>query len=56
MTIHQHAGLMRAARAQARTEQFRQAYTARSAIERIISWTAPPNGRRVRPAASGQSS
>ena len=41
-------GLLRAARAQARTAEFRQAYPTRSAIERIISWTATQNGRRVR--------
>jgi IS5 family transposase len=48
MTIHPHEDLLRAARAQARTPEFRQAYPARSAIERIISWTATQNGRRVR--------
>jgi Transposase DDE domain/Transposase domain (DUF772) len=46
--IHPHEGLLRAARAQARTPEFRQAYPTRSAIERIISWTATQNGRRVR--------
>ena len=48
MTIHPHEGLLRQARAQARTEAFKQAYPTRSAIERIISWTATQNGRRVR--------
>ncbi len=48
MTIHPHEGLLRAARAQARTEEFKKAYPTRSAIERIISWTATQNGRRVR--------
>ena len=48
MTIHPHDGLLRAARAQARTAEFKQAYPTRSAIERIISWTATQNGRRVR--------
>ena len=48
MTIHPHEGLLRAARAQACTQEFRQAYPARSAIERIIAWTATQNGRRVR--------
>ena len=38
--IHPHEDLLRAARAQARTPEFRQAYPTRSAIERIISWTA----------------
>jgi len=48
MTIHPQDGLLRAARAQARTPEFRQAYPTRSAIERIIAWTATQNGRRVR--------
>jgi hypothetical protein len=48
MTIHPHEELLRAARAQARTDEFKQAYPTRSAIERIISWTATQNGRRVR--------
>jgi len=48
MSIHPHEGLLRAARAQARTEEFKQAYPARSSIERIIAWTATQNGRRVR--------
>ncbi len=48
MTIHPHEDLLRAARAQARTPEFRQAYPARSAIERIIAWTATCNGHRIR--------
>jgi hypothetical protein len=48
MTIHPHDGLLRAARALARTPQFRQAYPTRSAIERIIAWTATQNGHRIR--------
>ena len=48
MTIHPHEDLLRAARAQARTPEFKQAYPARSAIERIIAWTATQNGRRIR--------
>jgi Transposase DDE domain/Transposase domain (DUF772) len=48
MTIHPHDGLLRAARAQARTPQFRQAYPTRSMIERIIAWTATQNGHRIR--------
>ena len=48
MTIHPHEGLLRAARAQARTEEFRQAYPTRSAIERTIAWTATQNGHRIR--------
>jgi hypothetical protein len=47
MTIHPHEELLRAARAQARTPEFTQAYPTRSAIERIIAWTATQNGRRV---------
>ena len=48
MTIHPHEGLLRAARAQARTEAFKKAYPTRSAIERIIAWTATQNGHRIR--------
>ena len=48
MTIHPHDGLLRAARAQARTRQFKQAYPTRSNIERTIAWIATQNGRRVR--------
>ena len=48
MTIHPHEDLLRAARAQARAPEFKQAYPTRSAIERIIAWTATQNGRRVR--------
>ena len=48
MTIHPHEGLLRAARAQARTAQFKQAYPTRSAIERTIAWTATQNGHRIR--------
>jgi hypothetical protein len=48
MTIHPHEGLLRAARAQARTGAFKQAYPTRSMIERVIAWTATCNGRRVR--------
>ena len=46
--IHPHENLLRAARAQARTPAFKQAYPTRSAIERIIAWTATQNGRRVK--------
>jgi len=48
MTIHPHDELLRAARAHARTDDFKKAYPTRSAIERIIAWTATQNGRRVR--------
>ena len=48
MTIHPQEGLLRAARAQARTEEFKRAYPTRSMIERVIAWTATQNGHRVR--------
>jgi hypothetical protein len=48
MTIHPHEDLLRAARAQARTGAFKKAYPTRSAIERIIAWTATQNGHRIR--------
>jgi hypothetical protein len=48
MTIHPHEDLLRAARAQARTPEFKRAYPTRSAIERIIAWTATCNGHRIR--------
>jgi len=48
MTIHPHEGLLRAARAQARTGEFKRAYPTRSSIERTIAWIATCNGRRVR--------
>ena len=48
MTIHPHEGLLRAARAQAGTPEFKRAYPTRSIIERVISWTATQNGRRVK--------
>ena len=48
MTIHPHEGLLRAARAQSRTAEFKRAYPTRSMIERVIAWTATQNGRRVK--------
>ncbi len=48
MTIHPHEGLLREARARARTPEFKRAYPTRSMIERVIAWTATQNGRRVR--------
>jgi Transposase DDE domain/Transposase domain (DUF772) len=48
MDIHAHDGLLRQARARARTPEFRQAYPTRAMIERTIAWTATQNGRRVR--------
>jgi hypothetical protein len=48
MSIHPHEGLLRAARAQARTAEYKEKYPVRSAIERIIAWTATRSGRRIR--------
>src|SRR3989440_2171764 len=48
MTIHPHEDLLRAARAQARTPEFKRAYPTRSTVERIIAWTATQHGRRVK--------
>ena len=48
MSIHPHEGLLRAARAQARTSEFKEKYPTRSAIERVIAWAATRNGRRIR--------
>jgi DDE family transposase/transposase-like protein DUF772 len=48
LDIHPHEGLLRAARAQARTPQFRQAYSTRAVIERVIAWTATSSGHRIR--------
>jgi hypothetical protein len=48
MTIHPHEDLLRAARAQARTPEFKQAYPRRSNVERIIAFTATQRGRRVK--------
>jgi hypothetical protein len=48
MTIHPHDGLLRAARAQARTQEFKSAYPTRSSVERTIAWIATQNGRLVR--------
>jgi transposase len=48
VAVHPHEDLLRAARAQARTAEFKQAYPIRSTVERIIAWTATQNGRRVK--------
>lgn len=48
MTIHPHEDLLRAARAQARTPEFKQAYPTRSNVERIIAFTATHRGRRIK--------
>jgi Transposase DDE domain/Transposase domain (DUF772) len=47
MSIHPHEPLLRAARAQARTPEFKQDYPTRSSVERIIAWVATHRGRRV---------
>jgi IS5 family transposase len=47
MSIHPHEQLLRAARAQARTPDFKQDYPTRSSVERIIAWVATHRGRRV---------
>ena len=48
MTMHPHEGLLRAARAHARTPEFKQACPTRSNIERTIAWIATQNGRRIK--------
>jgi IS5 family transposase len=48
MTIHQHEGLLRAARAQGRTPAFKQAYPTRSNVERTVAHVATQNGRRIK--------
>jgi hypothetical protein len=48
MIIHEHEALLRAARAQARTPEFKQAYPTRSTVERIVGWTATSRGRRIK--------
>jgi hypothetical protein len=48
MTIHEQDGLLREARARARTEDFKQAYPTRSMVERTIAWIATQNGHRIR--------
>jgi hypothetical protein len=48
LDIHPHEQLLRAARAQARTQAFKQAYRTRAVIERIIAWTATSHGHRIK--------
>jgi hypothetical protein len=48
LDIHPHERLLRAARAQARTGEFKRAYPTRAVIERIIAWTATSSGHRVK--------
>ena len=48
MTIHEHEGLLRAARARARTAEYKQDYPTRANIERTVAHVATQNGRRVK--------
>ena len=48
MSIHEHEGLLRAARAQAKTPQFKRDYPTRSNVERTVAQVATQNGRRVK--------
>lgn len=48
MTIHEHDDLLRAARSQARTPEFRAAYPNRAGVERTVAHVATQNGRRVK--------
>jgi len=48
MTIHEHEGLLRAARAQAKTPRFKRDYPTRSNVERTVAHVATQNGRRVK--------
>lgn len=48
MSIHEHEGLLRAARAQAKTPQFKRDYPTRSNVERTVAQAATQNGRRVK--------
>jgi hypothetical protein len=54
LTIHEHDGLLRAARAQAKTAQFNQAYPTRSHVERTVAHVATQNGRRIKLRYIGQ--
>jgi hypothetical protein len=48
MTIHEHEDLLRAARAQAKTPQFKRDYPTRSNVERTVAQAATQNGHRVK--------
>lgn len=48
MTIHKHEDLLRAARAQAKTPQFKRDYPTRSNVERTVAQVATQTGRRVK--------
>ena len=48
MTIHEHEDLLRAARAQARTPEFKAAYPTRANVERTVAHVATQNGRRIK--------
>jgi hypothetical protein len=48
MTIHQYEALLREARTQGRTPEFKQAYPTRSNVERTVAHVATQNGRRIK--------
>jgi hypothetical protein len=48
MSIHTFEALLRAARAPARTQEFKQAYPTRSNVERTVAHVATQNGRRIK--------
>ena len=48
MSIHRFEALLRAARAQGRTAEFKQAYPTRSNVERTVAQVATQNGRRIK--------
>lgn len=48
MSIHEYEALLRAARAQGKTPQFRAAYPTRASVERTLAHVATQNGRRVK--------
>jgi hypothetical protein len=48
MTIHPHEDLLRAARTQATTTEFKQDYPTRSNVERTIAQVATQHGRRIK--------
>jgi len=48
MSIHEHEDLLRAARAQAKTPQFKRDYPTRCTVERTVAQVATHNGRRVK--------
>ena len=48
MSIHEYEALLRAARAQGRTPEFKAAYPTRASVERTVAHVATQNGRRVK--------